>query len=85
MAQFNRWVKIKCNFNVEIRRKKKASALSQECFVSMTGVILPLANAPAPWSLVHSFQIQQSPTQNPQTRPLQSPGFPLLPAFANLT
>ncbi|XP_056251352.1 endoplasmic reticulum junction formation protein lunapark-B isoform X1 [Seriola aureovittata] len=30
------------------------------------------AKAPAPWNLVHSFQIQQSP-KNPQTRPLQSP------------
>ncbi|XP_010739396.3 endoplasmic reticulum junction formation protein lunapark-B isoform X2 [Larimichthys crocea] len=28
--------------------------------------------APAPWNLVHSFQIQQSP-KNPQNRPLQSP------------
>lgn len=39
-------------------------------------VILPLAKAPAPWSSVHSFQIQQSP-KSPQTRPLQSPGSPL--------
>ncbi|XP_073337895.1 endoplasmic reticulum junction formation protein lunapark-B isoform X2 [Pagrus major] len=30
------------------------------------------AKAPAPWNLVHSFQIQQSP-KNPQNRPLQSP------------
>ncbi|XP_071335995.1 endoplasmic reticulum junction formation protein lunapark-B isoform X2 [Trachinotus anak] len=30
------------------------------------------AKAPAPWSMVHSFQIQQSP-KNPQTRPLQNP------------
>ncbi|XP_026210377.1 endoplasmic reticulum junction formation protein lunapark-B isoform X1 [Anabas testudineus] len=30
------------------------------------------AKAPAPWSLVHSFQIQKSP-KNPQNRPLQSP------------
>ncbi|KAM9345401.1 endoplasmic reticulum junction formation protein lunapark-B-like [Symphorus nematophorus] len=36
------------------------------------GVILPLAKAPAPWNLVHSFQIQQSP-KKPQNRPLQSP------------
>lgn len=30
------------------------------------------AKAPAPWNLVHSFRIQQSP-KNPQNRPLQSP------------
>ncbi|XP_060896295.1 endoplasmic reticulum junction formation protein lunapark-B isoform X2 [Labrus mixtus] len=30
------------------------------------------AKAAAPWNLVHSFQIQQSP-KNPQNRPLQSP------------
>nr|XP_046257267.1 endoplasmic reticulum junction formation protein lunapark-B isoform X2 [Scatophagus argus] len=30
------------------------------------------AKAPAPWNLVHSFKIQQSP-KNPQNRPLQSP------------
>ncbi|XP_042358459.1 endoplasmic reticulum junction formation protein lunapark-B-like [Plectropomus leopardus] len=30
------------------------------------------AKAPAPWNLVHSFQIQQSP-KSPQSRPLQSP------------
>ncbi|XP_029377437.1 endoplasmic reticulum junction formation protein lunapark-B isoform X2 [Echeneis naucrates] len=30
------------------------------------------AKAPAPWHLVHSFHIQQSP-KNPQTRSLQSP------------
>ncbi|XP_029305208.1 endoplasmic reticulum junction formation protein lunapark-B isoform X2 [Cottoperca gobio] len=30
------------------------------------------AKAPAPWNLVHSFQIQPSP-KNPQTPPLQSP------------
>ncbi|XP_035029388.2 endoplasmic reticulum junction formation protein lunapark-B isoform X4 [Hippoglossus stenolepis] len=33
------------------------------------------AKAPAPWNLVHSFQIQSSP-KNPQSRPLQSPGSP---------
>ncbi|XP_069395350.1 endoplasmic reticulum junction formation protein lunapark-B isoform X2 [Paralichthys olivaceus] len=30
------------------------------------------AKAPAPWNLVHSFQIRSSP-KNPQSRPLQSP------------
>ncbi|CAG6016442.1 unnamed protein product [Menidia menidia] len=30
------------------------------------------AKAPAPWNMVHSFRIQQSP-QNRQSRPLQSP------------
>ncbi|XP_044227928.1 endoplasmic reticulum junction formation protein lunapark-B isoform X2 [Thunnus albacares] len=30
------------------------------------------AKAPAPWNMVHSFQIQHSP-KNPQNRPLQSP------------
>ncbi|KAA8583503.1 hypothetical protein FQN60_014711 [Etheostoma spectabile] len=35
-------------------------------------VILPLAKAPAPRNLVHSFRIQQSP-KSPQNIPLQSP------------
>lgn len=36
-------------------------------------VISPLAKAPAPWNLVHSFPIQQS-SPNPQNGPVQSPG-----------
>eukprot|EP00064_Thunnus_orientalis_P018223 superscaffoldBa00004121_g18317 len=44
------------------------------------------AKAPAPWNMVHSFQIQHSP-KNPQNRPLQSPGSPdspPLPALSDL-
>ncbi|XP_076016488.1 endoplasmic reticulum junction formation protein lunapark-B isoform X2 [Genypterus blacodes] len=48
------------------------STLSVTVTRGFNSVILPLAKAPAPWSSIHSFQIQQSP-QSPQTRPLQSP------------
>lgn len=44
---------------------------------TFNSVILPLVKAPAPWNLVHSFQIQQTP-QNPQNCPLQSSGSPPL-------
>lgn len=44
------------------------------------GVILPLAKAPAPWNMVHSFRVQP---QSAQTRPLQSPGCPPPPALSD--
>lgn len=49
-------------------------ALSSGC----NGVILPLANAPAPWSSVHSFhfvQTRQRP-EHPLAQPLQNSGSP---------
>lgn len=44
------------------------------------GVILPLAKAPAPWNMVHSFRVQP---QSARTRPLQSPGCPPPPALSD--